>query len=714
MATVFGDNFSNTLDSTDGVTNGDDTIYGFDGDDTIYGRGGNDTLIGGVGADDMIGGSGNDTASYVTALAGVGVALGQGGIYTGWGDAAGDTFESVENLTGSSHSDSLGGDANVNILNGGSGDDTLEGRGGGDELFGGSGTDAAWYLDSASGVIVNLISGLGFGGDAEGDTLTDIEDVIGSDHADDLTGDAEANELAGFDGDDTLKGGGGADTLSGGIGTDTARYGDSGAGVTVDLLTGSGSGGTAEGDTLYSIENLVGSSYADTLTGDENANEIFGAGGDDWLRGAGGADTLDGGPGNDTATYFYNYVGVTVSLAGAFGSGGAAEGDVLTDIENLYGSQYADALEGDDGANILHGDDGDDLLKGGGGADRLIGGEGADTVSYIGSTAVSVNLTSGNGIGGWAEGDTLTGIENVVGSTHGDILVGDTQDNDLDGQAGNDALWGGAGADTLHGGAGTDSASYIESVVGVNVNLLTGIGTGGTAQGDTLTGVENLTGSLFDDVLTGDDESNVLQGNLGADALAGNGGNDTYLVDNAGDTITESGGRGIDTVLATGSYVLTAGADVERLAAANANGTAALDLIGNAAGNVVRGNAGNNVIGGGGGNDELTGFGGQDSFLFDSALDAAFNVDIITDFNVANDTILLDQTIFSSSLGLGNISGGELVIGAAALDANDRIIYDNTNGALYYDNDGAGGNAATQFAVLSPGLALTNLDFIVV
>jgi Ca2+-binding RTX toxin-like protein len=308
----------------------------------------------------------------------------------------------------------------------------------------------------------------------------------------------------------------------------------------------------------------------------------------------------------------------------------------------------------------------------------------------------------------------LTGIENLVGSDGADALGGNAQANGLHGRAGDDTLWGGIGADTLDGGTGTDTATYIESAAGVNVNLLTGTGSGGTAQDDTLTEVENLIGSFFGDVLTGNDESNLLLGGFGADTLAGNDGDDTYAVDNAADTVTESGGRGIDTVLASGSYALTAGADVELLAAANPNGTAALNLTGNATGNIVRGNAGNNVIGGGGGNDELTGRGGQDSFLFDAALDATFNVDVITDFNVADDTILLDQTIFSSSLGLGNISDGELVIGTAALDANDRIIYDNINGALYYDNDGAGGNAATQFAVLSPGLALTNLDFLVV
>jgi Ca2+-binding RTX toxin-like protein len=110
----------------------------------------------------------------------------------------------------------------------------------------------------------------------------------------------------------------------------------------------------------------------------------------------------------------------------------------------------------------------------------------------------------------------------------------------------------------------------------------------------------------------------------------------------------------------------------------------------------------------------LTGRAGQDEFLFDTPLSATSNVDRITDFNVADDTILLDQTIFSSSLGLGNIANGELVIGTAAQDANDRIIYNNATGALFYDNDGVGGNAQIQFATLSTGLALTSLDFFVV
>jgi Ca2+-binding RTX toxin-like protein len=216
------------------------------------------------------------------------------------------------------------------------------------------------------------------------------------------------------------------------------------------------------------------------------------------------------------------------------------------------------------------------------------------------------------------------------------------------------------------------------------------------------------------DTLRGENGNDHLDGGAGTDTMIGGLGNDTYIVDNAGDSVTESGGQGIDVVRTSVSWTMTPGADIETLRTTNDAGVAAINLTGNASGNVVRANNGNNVINGGDGNDELTGRGGQDSFLFDTPLDAAFNVDVIADFVEADDTILLDQDIFSSSLGLGNISAGELVIGTAALEANDRIIYDSNTGALFYDSDGIGGNAAVQFAALSPGLALTYLDFLVV
>ena len=274
------------------------------------------------------------------------------------------------------------------------------------------------------------------------------------------------------------------------------------------------------------------------------------------------------------------------------------------------------------------------------------------------------------------------------------------------------------------------------------ISLITDTAAWGDAEGDELNSIENVTGSAYDDHLWGNDGVNVLRGmdgndtlrgengndhieggdgndlmdgGAGADTMIGGLGNDTYIVDNAGDTVSEAGGQGQDEVRTSVSWTLTAGADVETLRTTSDAGVGAINLTGNASGNVVRGNNGNNVINGGDGDDELTGLGGQDSFLFNTALSEAFNIDVITDFNVDDDTIVLDDDIFSSSLTPGNsVAGSQFVIGAAALDAGDRIIYDDTTGAVYYDSDGTGGAAQIQFAELSPGLALTNFDFLVV
>src|SRR5581483_1586614 len=146
-------------------------------------------------------------------------------------------------------------------------------------------------VGSTSAVTVNLATGTGTGGDAQGDTLTAIENLIGSAYADTLTGDVNNNDLAGC---------AGADVLIGGGGTDTADYSASTAAVTVNLATGTGTGGDAAGDTLSGIENLLGSAYADTLTGDGNSNQLSGGAGNDTLDGGAGDDVLIGGTGNDT------------------------------------------------------------------------------------------------------------------------------------------------------------------------------------------------------------------------------------------------------------------------------------------------------------------------------------------------------------------------------------------------------------------------------
>ena len=488
---------------------GDDSVYGGGGADTITAGAGNDTLEGGLGADSIIGGVGIDFAAYVGSASAVTVNIDDLSTESG-GDAQGDTLLNIFHLIGSQFDDTLIGDGEILIINpspgdnslvgldgndsllglsgldhlqGGTGNDWLEGGQGADTIIGGDaafdsgGNDTAVYLSSDAGVTVRLFdNSTESGGHAEGDFLTQIDNLIGSNFVDTLAGTVGVNTLVGGDGDDTLDGRQGADTLVGGTGSDWAWYLASGNPVTVDLSDGvPESGGMAAGDVLIGIENVAGSNLGDTITGDAGTNTLLGNGGDDLLASQGGGDLLDGGDGNDTLDYRASLAGVTVDLTAGLGSGGLAEGDRYTRIENVLGSGLADRLTGGLGVNTLVGFDGDDLLaglqdndtllggsggdtlNGGQGGDLLDGGEGNDVAIYVNaSNFVNVNLTTSLGLNDEAEGDILVGVENLIGSGGSDMLVGDGGVNYLRGQTGNDSLHGAAGADSLFGELGND------------------------------------------------------------------------------------------------------------------------------------------------------------------------------------------------------------------------------------------------------------------
>ncbi|MGQ0676948.1 MAG: calcium-binding protein, partial [Rhodospirillales bacterium] len=231
-------------------------------------------------------------------------------------------------------------------------------------------------------------------------------DTLNGDTGNDtLDGGADNDTLGGDAGNDLLIGGTGADSLDGGADSDTASYAGSAAGVTVNLLADTASGGDAAGDTLDSIENLIGSAFVDTLTGDGGANVIDGGDGNDTINGSGGDDTLfgglgdddriTGGAGNDTidggagtndhALYTGSGAGVTVDLniVGAQVSAGDASGDVLSGIESVHGATgFANILTGTDAVGEhLKGGTVADTLTGGGGNDWLDAEDGADTAS---------------------------------------------------------------------------------------------------------------------------------------------------------------------------------------------------------------------------------------------------------------------------------------------------------------------------------------------
>ncbi|MGK9165319.1 M10 family metallopeptidase C-terminal domain-containing protein [Inquilinus limosus] len=328
-------------------------------------------------------------------------------------------------LDGGAGNDILNGRSASDTLVGGAGNDVLQGGQGSDVMDGGEGTDTAdlGWIGQTGSVFADLANQ----SCSDGDILIDIENLIGGAFNDTLTGDAGANVLTGRDGDDdlsggdgndTLFGGRGADDLIGGAGTDMVDYlelNTGTTGVTIDLGAGTASGGSAQGDVLSGIENLGGSAYADTLTGDAGSNTLWGRD---------GADALSGGAGND-------------------------------------------ALYGENGVDSLQGGDGNDTLIGGWDADTLDGGVGIDAANYAESfAAVVVNLAAGGssgpgaGTGGTAAGDTLLSIESVLGSAFADTITGDAVANGVWGMAGNDVLTGGGGADALKGGAGADMFVY--------------------------------------------------------------------------------------------------------------------------------------------------------------------------------------------------------------------------------------------------------------
>jgi Ca2+-binding RTX toxin-like protein len=136
-------------------------------------------------------------------------------------------------------------------------------------------------------------------------------------------------------------------------------------------------------------------------------------------------------------------------------------------------------------------------------------------------------------------------------------------------------------------------------------------------------------------------------------------------------------------------------------------------LSGNAGDDNISGKKGKDVFDGGSGNDTLTGGGGRDKFIFDSSLNAATNVDTVTDLSVGTDLIKLDSSVFLGIGRNGPLAASKFVVASSAQDGDDLIVYDKTTGALYYDGDGSGGNAQTQFAKLDAGLNLSASDFVV-
>jgi Ca2+-binding RTX toxin-like protein len=703
----------------------------------------NNHIIGNNGNNTINGNDGVDTLSYQTATTKVTAALSTG---TATGGGGTDTINNIENLIGGTVGDNLKGSTAANRLDGNTGADTLTGLSG----------DDTYVVDNAAD---SLVEGSGNGTDTveslvswtlannfENLTLTaNYTSINGTgNNADNLIiGSNGTNVLLGQDGDDTIWGApqyvyGYGDSIDGGAGADE--------------LNGSYSNDTILGGTEVDI--LRGDSGNDTLDGGGAGDALHGGNDADTLNGGAGADTMDGGYGSDTFyvdnvgdvvmdtmldeyapnnIYYINTVISSVNYALPF----AIDNLVLTGSAARGAGNYLDNVITVNASSVNN---------------VLNGARGIDTLSYAEAGAgvtVSLALSGGQATGGSGT-DSIRNFENLTGSDFADTLIGTAGNNVIDGGAGNDVLKGGKGDDTYlvdsaadaiteQAGNGIDTVNA--TVGGVTLGaevenlLLLGIGTAGT--GNTL--ANTITGNYTNNLLTGLGGNDTIDGGLGTDTLDGGAGNDTYKLNNITDQVLDSGGVELVILSTEGfwgaSYLMPDG--IENLQFdmpsyyyggyyANATGNAlANSMRGGNGTNTLSGEGGADTISGGGGLDTLTGGAGADVFLFDTPLgaidSASYNtalhgIDTITDFVHGTDKIALDDDIFAAlpTAAAGALTAANLKVGIQAGTADQRIVYDSSTGALYYDPDGNGAQAQIQFAQLSTGLTLTAADFQIV
>lgn len=304
--------------------------------------------------------------------------------------------------------------------------------------------------------------------------------------------------------DNLISGGGGADTLDGAGGTNSVAYVDSDAGVRIDLVLGTTSGGDAEGDVLRNFTHVFGSAFNDRISGDNDFNRLFGRDGDNFLSGRGGADYLDTSGGNDTV----------------IGGG---------DNDTVQSGDGQDLILGQGGFDRLFSEEGNDTIFAGGGVDYVDSGAGDDVVYGQGDS---------DQIYGWQGNDTL------FGGSGGDQLLGLDDDDVLYGNGNNDVLSGGSGNDTLSGGPGQDRL-----LGGADNDVLRGGNSRDTMLGDD--GNDLLQGGGGNDALFGGGGDDTLSGGTGADRLVGGPGDDIMnggTGDGSPDTFLFRLGDGIDRI----------------------------------------------------------------------------------------------------------------------------------------------------------------------
>ena len=666
----------------------------------LTGNAAGNVLDGGAGADRLVGGAGDDI--YIVGEAGdIVVENANEGIDTVQSSVSYTLGNNVENLTltGAAATDGTG-NALANTIIGNAAGNVIDGGAGADSMAGGAGDDT--YVVDNAGDIVTENTGEGtdlveaslsytLGANLEDLTLTGVGSIDG-------TGNALANTIIGNAGDNVIDGGGGADIMTGGQGDDIYYVDDAGDVVTENVNEGR--------DHVYaSVSYALGANVEDltligtgTINGTGNAlnNTIVGNTLANRLDGGAGADTLQGGAGDDT--YVVDDAGDVVieGVSQGIDTVESAIGYVLTaNVENLIlaGTASIDGA-GNALANTLTGNTGDNVLDGGAGGDMMSGGAGNDTyvVDDV-NDAVTENAGEGTDLVKASISYTLgANLENLalLGSSAINA-TGNALANTIAGNAGNNTIDGGVGADTLSGGAGDDT--YIVDNAGDTVVEAPNEGNdlvqasvsyvlAANVENLTLTGASAIdgTGNALANTIIGNGANNVLDGGVGADTLAGGVGDDTYMIDNAGDVVTENAGEGTDLVKASISYTLTQ--NVENLML---TGTSAINGIGNALNNTITGNSAGNVIDGGLGADTMIGGAGNDSYIVDNAADA-----IIENANEGTD-IVQAAVSYTLSANVENLT----LTGTSAINGTGNTLANTITGNAANNTINGGAGADT-------------------
>ncbi|MBF9196674.1 calcium-binding protein [Microvirga terrestris] len=453
-------NAAGALAATPTPTAGNDTINGSDDADTIDGLAGHDTIYGHDGNDSLVGGEGNDVLD--------------------------------------------GGMGNDTLLGGDNYDDTLIGGVGADRLDGGTGNsyrDYVSYASATTGVVINLKNIAENTGDAFGDQYVDIEGYTGTNFNDLIIGnagnpDGRKHFFSTGAGNDTVIGGSGHEAMDGGEGIDTVSYQLSDKGVSVSLNAGGGGVNDSQSDTWVNFENIIGTDYKDSLSGDAGDNYIKGGKGDDLLIGYGGNDTLDGGEGAEDLqglsgndTYIIDNAGDHIREASGNGWDTAvastsysleyAEVEVLqaaagTTPINLTGNEYTRVIVGNEGSNILHGKGGATRMEGGGGNDVYhVDNAGDQVVDSSGYDVVYASTTFTLSADSDIDFVYLTGsAASLTGNSRDNILLGTGAKNTLNGGAGHDRIYGKGGKDLVIGGSGNDKFIFDTKIAKSNTDTI--------------------------------------------------------------------------------------------------------------------------------------------------------------------------------------------------------------------------------------------------